>query len=67
MGSFSGWITEDCCSVSFIIAELEKAGFPAFFYAHGWEVLRKEPGRAVRLCPWMGGMPEGAKDGGVAM
>jgi hypothetical protein len=23
------------------------------FYVHGWTVFRKEPGMAVRLCPWM--------------
>jgi len=35
--------------------------------AHGRAVFRKEPGKAVRLCPWKGGIPQGAREGGAVM
>ncbi len=36
-------------------------------YVHGWTVYRKEPGKAVRICPWMGGMSQRAREGGANM
>jgi len=30
-------------------------------YAQGWAVFRKEPGKAVRICPGMGGISQGIK------
>ena len=36
-------------------------------YVHGWTVFRKEPRKAVRLCPWMDGIPQGATEGGAVM
>ncbi len=36
-------------------------------YVHGWTVFRKEPGKAVRLCPWMDGISQGAREGGAIM
>jgi len=36
-------------------------------YVHGWTVFRKEPRKAVRICPWMCGISQGAKDGDANM
>ena len=36
-------------------------------YVHGWTVFRKEPWMAVRLCPRMDGISQGAMDGGANM
>ena len=31
------------------------------------EVFREEPGKAVRLCPWMESIPRRAREGGAVM
>ena len=36
-------------------------------YVHGWTVYRKEPWKAVRICPWLYGISQRAMEGGANM